>query len=154
MTQYENAPYEERFKTLGDTSEAAFEQWARKRNINFERFGFNRPSIQKVFKIDERLRLIPDYLCEGTDIVFVEVKGCGNSGVKVKLESLRIMGFWNDNFHPVKVFIYNSATKKWAMIDWEELDMIAAGREVHEFGDKSHKQYYNIPVDEFTWETL
>lgn len=153
MTQFENAPFNERKKYLGDTSEAAFETWANKNGIPFARMGFLRPAI-KLFKVDERLRLMPDYICEGKDITLVEVKGCGNEGLKIKLESLDVMGFWNDNFHKVLLFIYNSSTKKCSFVDWEEMDFLTVNKDVHTFPDKSKKKYYIIPIDELQWNEI
>jgi hypothetical protein len=155
VTRFENAVFSERLKELGDTAETAFEKWARKGNIPFVRMGFNRPPFKRFYKVDERLRLMPDYICEGDDVVFVEVKGCGNEGLKIKLDSLDVMGFWNDDFHKVKVFVYNSATKMCAITSYEELADITEDKDIHEFPDK--KKYYIVSVDELDnvgWEKL
>jgi len=149
MTAYQNAPFSERIKTLGDTAEGVFEAWALKNNILFVRLGFNRPPFKRFDKFADEVRLMPDYACEGADAVLVEIKGCGREGLKVKEDSIRVMEFWN-MLNPVLVFIYNSSKKATCLITLDELITKTDGKELRTFPDG--KTYFTIPNEELVWE--
>lgn len=149
MTRFENAPFSERIKELGDTAEAVFEKWAERHGIIFIRLGLNRPPFKHLFKVSKLIRLIPDYLCEGTDTVLVEVKGCGSEGLKIKHESFDIMAVWNA-IQPVRIFVYNSSSNATTLLTMDDLAELRMTKEVQAFPDG--KLYVTIPINEMTWE--
>ena len=149
MTRFENAPFSERIKELGDTAETVFEQWAEQHGITFVRLGLNRPPFQHLYKVNKLIRLMPDYLCEGTDTVLVEVKGCGLEGLKIKHESFDIMAVWSA-IQPLKIFIYNSATKATALLTLNELAELRLTKDTQAFPDG--KLFVTIPITEIKWE--
>jgi len=151
VTRFENAPFSERIKELGDTAEGVFETWAKKNNIVFVRVGFNRPPFKSFYKFAPELRLMPDYACEGTEAVLIEVKGCGKEGVKIKDESVSAMEFWH-TLNKVKIFIYNSSSKSYCLIDLQDLIDKLDGKPRMKFPDG--KTYGIIEINELSWEKV
>ena len=149
MTKFENAKFDNRLKDLGDTSEGKFEEWATKHGVPFVRMGFNRPPFERFYKFPEELRLMPDYAVEGSGPAMVEVKGCGKEGLKVKLESIRVMEFW-DTMIDVRIFIFNSARpQRYAWLNLFDLIALTDDKGTRKFPDG--KEYYLIPNDEIEW---
>ena len=151
MTRFENESFTEREKELGDTSERVFEAWAQKNNVPFVRFGFNRPPFQKFYRVNELLRLIPDYVCEGPkETVLVEVKGCGREGLKIKDQTLVALDHWSD-YNRVFIFVYNSSFKQYSFFPLEQLVALCEGKPKLAFPDG--KEFVVISNNEITWET-
>jgi hypothetical protein len=152
MTRFENASFTQREKELGDTSEGVFEAWANKNGLPFVRVGFNRPPFKKFYKVNELLRLMPDYVVEGPkETVFVEVKGCGREGLKIKEQSITALDHW-DEYNPVFIFAYNSSFKQYSFFPFDTLIKLCEDREVLKFPDG--KEYVIIPNNDLTWNNL
>lgn len=86
--------WDERFETMGDIAEQAFElNWQHP----YSRFGLNRPDLN-VGALPAKVRYTPDYMTtlEGTKGVLVEVQGAGKDGVfKFKDEKLNALAEWD-----------------------------------------------------------
>lgn len=153
VSGFSKRPFHERFADLGDTAEQKFREIADAKGIRYVDYGFHRPPFKRFYDVPLFIRLTPDFLCEGREKekYLVEAKGCGSRGLKIKLESLEGMRLWNE-LAPVWVFVYNSSKKKYAMVSYEHMVGMCEGRDVEEFDD--HKEYYTVPVKEFTWHAL
>lgn len=93
----------------GDMAEAAVAEVCRLRNRPVAPFGPRRVSTERAQQMtwQKEVRYAPDFLEFGR---FIEVQGCGNSGVVIfKKEKLDALIFWN-GLMPVFFGIYNSAT--------------------------------------------
>ncbi len=122
---YAEQPWGQRFGTLGDIAEGIFEEV---RPLGtFLRYGFNRPPF-KLARIPDFVKHTPDYVT-GTGHL-VEVMGCGRDGiVKLKLTKWQALKTWNKatgNNDAVVLFLWNSSTSEWTLIEWDELQRLVS----------------------------
>ena len=89
----------------------------------WERFGWNRPNIS-MSNMTSEIKHMPDYYTANG--YFVEVGGLGRDGIyKLKLDKYEALRFWN-KMQPLKLFVWNSSTSEWALIDWSQLKRLVA----------------------------
>ena len=117
MTRYHQRDWKDRVGTLGDIAEGIFEEVSPLGS--WERLGWNRPSF-KMKNLSAFMRHMPDYAC-GTGHV-VEVMGCGRDNtVKLKEVKYEALRDWNKHAAPVCLFLWNSHTSEWALLEWREI---------------------------------
>ena len=90
------------------------------------RMGWARPDIS-LNLMSSRIRSIPDYYASG---FLVEVMGLGRDGVlKLKEDKWDALRWWNTSGNPVSLFVWNSSTSEYALIEWGVLvRLVAMGR--------------------------
>ena len=115
--------WENRFGILGDIAEGVFEEVAPLGTSL--RYGFNRPPFS-LARTPDFIKHTPDYVT-GTGHL-VEVMGCGRDGiVKLKLVKWGALRTWNrvtgDN-DIVVLFLWNSRTSEWSLVQWDELQQL------------------------------
>jgi hypothetical protein len=139
---------------LGHTSENAFEQYCLKEGIQFEHFGQKSESSLDYKALSIYLRTRPDYICQrGSDMFFVEVKGVGRDGIlKIKFESIIGAPYWATML-PLKIFVYDSARKKYSLFSFDQLKQKLTLREPARF-ENDRKLYFPVAISEFSWGTL
>lgn len=116
MTQYRDKPFQQRMSTMGDISEQYFEAIAPLGRA--ARFGWNRPSVT-MSNMSETIRHTPDYYAQIGYLV--ECAGLGRDGLyKLKLTKHEALKAWN-KIQPVMLFLWNSSTSEWALVDWKQL---------------------------------
>ncbi|KKL20256.1 hypothetical protein LCGC14_2457280, partial [marine sediment metagenome] len=85
--------------------------------------GWNRPDVS-MNNMTNELKHIPDYYTANG--YFVEVGGLGRDGIyKLKLDKYEGLAFWN-KMQPLKLFVWNSSTSEWALIQWSEVKRLVA----------------------------
>jgi hypothetical protein len=105
---FKDEKWDVRVSALGDEAEGKFEEWCERARLNFERTGWNRPSIRPS-DLPTRLRYMPDY-CLGRG--YIEVQGFGKDQIfKVKLEKLNSLHYWNA-LHPVTLYVWDSFNER------------------------------------------
>lgn len=137
---------------MGDISEEAFRKVADHKGFTYLDFGLKKPPIKRFTKLPSLVRTMPDYLCETDHLFFCECKGCGARGVKIKLESLTALDFWNKQLETV-IFIYNSNKDQYALVSYDELATACADSPVNQF-DNDKKEFYNISLKKLTWHEM
>jgi hypothetical protein len=139
---------------LGHTSENAFEIFCKREGIVFEHFGQKTQTLLDYKTIPIYVRTRPDYICQReNECFFVEVKGVGKDGIlKIKLDAVVSFPFWDVHL-PVKIFVYDSARKKYSFFSFDLLKQKLTKHDPERFvNDK--KMYFPISVYEFTWGTI
>jgi hypothetical protein len=119
--QFNQQTWTERFKKLGDEAEGIFENvWARA-NEPFARYGLLRPEFP-MHELSNEARYTPDYMDRHG---LIECQGFGKDRIfKFKQEKLEALKVWNWRISPVRVFIWDSVTRQWAVtmvdnfLDW------------------------------------
>ena len=95
-----------RLDKLGDEAEQVFRDvWPEP----FVEWGLRRPPF-KIGGLSEFTRKAPDFL---TAKGYVEVKGCGEHGVKLKETTLNVL-YEHEAHDPVRIFVWDSFRKRWS----------------------------------------
>ena len=133
-----------RYQTMGDIAEAAFEQAADDDQKRWDRYGLNRPK-SNMSRWTPNIRYTPDYIQHNR---LVEVKGCGRDGlVKIKQENLEALRNWEAFAEmPVWLFCWNSQQEQSAMFELTSRFMRWLGDNCQNdrFPD-NNKLYWEIP---------
>jgi pullulanase/glycogen debranching enzyme len=130
-----------RYGDMGDLSEGAFEQWCQDNNLNYIRWGLDRPPLN-LRMLPTRLRYSPDYLTSNS---FVECQGFGRDNVfKLKIEKHGALHWWAD-LHPVQLWILDSHKSKACFMPLNALDNLLPHAELHAFPEG--KPYFAISGD-------
>lgn len=102
-------------------------------------------------QVSATLRAKPDYIARQLGVYsFVEVKGCGNAGLKIKLSSIVAMQEWQKKA-PVLLFIWNGSTKRFSFLTLGKLMELTDGLDVMRF-ENDGREYYQIPASYFHWQ--
>jgi hypothetical protein len=177
MTSHRNKPFAERFKTMGDEAETAFEQWAHQNDIRCVQYGLNRPNFTKFQFLPAEIRHTPDFLCEQLGKppklpklrtpaskfarhFLAEVKGCGrDQKIKLKHAEFAVIQRWEQfSQRPVIVFAYDnhhmrvSTSMITSFVEW-----VVTHDEVkteNYFDGGPPKPYWSIPTSLLEWEPL
>ena len=101
---------------MGDEAEQMFEQ------VNpfgrFQRLGWNRPNVS-MGAMSTRLKTMPDYYTAG---YLIECMGLGRDGIlKLKVVKYDGLKWWSTSGNEVMLFVWNSSTREYAIIDWPQL---------------------------------
>lgn len=148
---YNTRSFSKRFESLGDTAESAFETYASKNEIQFARYGFNRPPLTKFPFVSAFVRFTPDYLAQyNKKLFFCEVKGTSKNDFKLKLKQIEQLLLWHTH-EPVVFFVFNSAQKKTTFINiTQTLDIINTQQLPVEVFANDGNEYYSVPL---AWDT-
>ena len=139
---YRDKPFSQRLNTMGDLSEAHFESIAPLGKA--VRYGWNRPSVTMT-KMAETIRHTPDYYAQIGYLV--ECAGLGRDGIyKLKVAKHEALKVWN-KIQPVMLFLWNSSTSEWALLDWKSSSkyVARAKRNGVEAFENDGNEYYAIP---------
>lgn len=135
-----------RLAQLGDTAEAAFEDYAKQHIISYDRYGFNRPPLTKFHYLNEFIRNTPDYVAQwNKKLFFVECKGTAHNHVKLKPDQLTVLSEWA-GYEPLIIFIYNSKTRQVSWMTLKEALTLGSTLPVKTFSS-DNKAYWEIPVE-------
>jgi hypothetical protein len=146
----------ERMMYSGKNAEQQAELFFHNSGIKFQRYGWNGsegylPSGDYQ-RISATLRAKPDYIVKQTgNYSLVEVKGCGNAGLKIKLSSIGAMRDWHKKA-PVLLFIWHGSKKQFAFLSLGKLMELTTGLNVMQF-ENDGREYYQIPCSYFNWQT-
>lgn len=147
----------ERMRYAGKDAEDHAERFFQSSGMKWQRYGWDSltgylPSAGAL-NTSATLRAKPDYLVKqlGGDYSFVEVKGCGPSGLKIKLSSLEAMRQWQKK-GSVLIFIWHGSNKRFAFLTLGKLMELTKGLNVMVF-ENDGREYNQIPCSYFNWQT-
>ena len=112
---FHQGTYQERYAHMGDEAESAFEE----RNEAWGRYGLNRPPFH-IHKMPLGVRYTPDYL-QGTPQRLVEVMGMGKTPLKVKLEKISALSWWDHSGMDLYLWIWSSTRQNFAELKYSEM---------------------------------
>ena len=141
VNRYRDKPFNQRLSSMGDMAEARFEEISPLGKA--VRFGWNRPSVTMTH-MAEKIRHTPDYYAQIGYLV--ECAGLGRDGIyKLKLTKYEALKSWNKD-QPVMLFLWNSSTSEWALLDWATLKryVAKAKRNGIEAFENDGNEYYPI----------
>lgn len=146
---FHEQPWSERQKLLGDKAEGIFEAVAEREDLEYVRFGLNRPPFSP-YNMPSFVRYTPDYL---TRHCFVECKGVGkDETLKIKMDQLSTLSQWN-MYHPVLFFIWNSYKRQYSRVPFDQIYKQRFDGDARKFSEGNWAWF--IPLDELsevTWE--
>jgi len=149
---FSDKQWAERLVSRGTLAEGKFITWAAQRSIEAVRWGFDNPPFREFYKLPLFLRLAPDFVVQGHEFGFVEVKGCGGSVLKLKTETMSGLAEWHAIL-PVWFFVYDSRHDAFAFIDFESLLVICSKCPTRRF-ESDNKPYYEVDVTLLTWNPM
>jgi len=122
-----NNNYEERNQTTENYAETICEEHYENKGY-LTKMGFNEKKSMipsEIFwKIPSTIRNIPDYLCVGTKVKFIEVKGFKET-LKIKLDDLLAYEFWNNiQFTNLCFFVVDCETNIKYELDYYQLKQL------------------------------
>ena len=143
---FSDLPWPTRMAMMGEEAETKFEET----HDDWVRMGFNLPPWGAAFAtLPLALRNIPDYMQIDR---FVECQGIGRNGLKVKIEKLTALAFWQ-TLLPVHLFIWSRDREQWCTIPVDEL-MRIAGSEKASLGAywEGRKPYLRFTPSVLPWQ--
>ena len=139
--------YNERFKYMGDEAEAQFEA----HNEQWARFGFNRPEgMTKFHYLPHVIRYTPDYV-QADPIRLVEVMGMGKTPLKIKLEKIAAMQWWDGLEATLYLWVWSSTRQNYAAVTFRELMNIINKNDVPLGNFPEGKKYFSISSKLLPW---
>jgi hypothetical protein len=144
MSAFHTGSYGERFQSMGD--ESHFERL----NTNFIRFGFNRPDVAKFYQISLNIRAAPDYI-QSDPARLVEVMGMGAKPLKLKLEKLAALNWWNSSGMDVWLWVWSSTRQAHAQIKYNDLMTLINKNDVSLGNFHEGKKYLSISSKLLDW---
>jgi len=154
---FNELPVKQRMQYGGKDAENQAERFFSTSGMRYQRYGWNGNDgylpDAGIMNVSATLRAKPDYLVKqiGGGYKFVEVKGCGNAGLKIKLCSIEAMRAWQKKT-PVLLFIWHGTNKQFAFFTLGKLQEMTQGLPVKTF-ENDGKEYYQIPCDRFNWQS-
>lgn len=137
--------FSQRLGRMGDQSEAAFEDVANSTNIQFVRYGFNRPPITKFAWVPAFIRSTPDYLAQvDRHLCLVECKGTIQNTVKIKVNQIEQLNLWND-YLPVVFFVFDSKKLRTSFMSYSVVIDLVKDLPVLAF-ENDGNEYFEVPV--------
>ena len=146
MSAIHTGSYGERFQSMGDEAESHFERL----NTNFIRFGFNRPDVSKFYQISLNIRAAPDYI-QSDPARLVEVMGMGSKPLKLKLEKLAALNWWNSSGMDVWLWVWSSTRQAHAQIKYNDLMTLINKNDVSLGNFHEGKKYLSISSKLLDW---
>ena len=131
---------------MGDEAEANFERL----NTNWIRFGFNRPDVAKFYQISPNIRAAPDYI-QSDPARLVEVMGMGAKPLKLKLEKLTALNWWNSSGMDVWLWVWSSTRQAHAQIRYADLMLLINKNDVSLGNFHEGKKYLSISSKLLDW---
>lgn len=142
--------YKTRMKVAGDIAEGKFIEYAKKNNLIYQKYGFDR-GIPKYYLVPSFVTCTPDFLVIGEKAVLVEAKGTGRADhIKIKQHDLEQLELWNAII-PVYFFLYDSHLDKHCLMWYNDLVRLTKGVPWDTYPD-NHKKYYKIPKTLMEWK--
>ena len=146
-TQFNQAPYQYRYQHLGDEAEGHFERV----NEQWARFGFNRPkNVTKFHYLPHVNRYTPDYV-QADPTRLVEVMGMGRTPLKIKLEKIAAMQWWDGTGAPLYLWVWSSTRQTYAEVQFRELMNIINKNDVPLGNFHEGKKYFSISSKLLPW---
>lgn len=146
MNAFHTGSYGERFQAMGDEAEANFERL----NTNWIRFGFNRPDVAKFYQISPNIRAAPDYI-QSDPARLVEVMGMGAKPLKLKLEKLAALNWWNSSGMDVWLWVWSSTRQAHTQIRYDDLLTLINKNDVSLGNFHEGKKYLSISSKLLDW---
>jgi len=145
----------ERMSFAGKDAETQAEKFLFQNHYQFQRYGLEagNTTVSEAMKLPATIRMKPDYLVKQLgNYSFVEAKGCGSFGLKIKLSSIEAMREWQKKA-PVLMFIWHGSTKQFAFLTLGKLMELCHGLPVSIF-ENDGREYYQVPCSYFNWQSL
>tara|TARA_Y100001963_G_scaffold150097_1_gene230665 strand:- start:2554 stop:3009 length:456 start_codon:yes stop_codon:yes gene_type:complete len=144
---FHEGSYQERFAAMGDEAETQFEL----RNTQWARYGFNRPEgMTKFHFLPHVLRYTPDYI-QADPKRLVEVVGMGKTPLKLKMEKLAAMQWWDGTGAPVWFWVWSSTRQNYAELTFREMMNIINKNDVPIGSFHEGKKYFSISSKLLPW---
>jgi hypothetical protein len=144
---FHEGSYQERFAVMGDEAESQFEL----RNTQWARYGFNRPEgMTKFHYLPHVLRFTPDYI-QADPKRLVEVVGMGKTPLKLKMEKLAAMQWWDGTGAPVWFWVWSSTRQNYAELTFREMMNIINKNDVPIGSFHEGKKYFSISSKLLPW---
>lgn len=143
---FHSGSFGERFHAMGDEAESNFEA----RNENYIRFGFNRPNVAKFYQLPATVRYAPDYI-QSDPARFVEVVGMGAKPLKLKLEKIAALQWWNCSGLDVWLWVWSSTRQTHAEIMYSDLLALINKNDVTLGSFQEGKKYLSISSKLLDW---
>ena len=144
---FHQGTYAERFVSMGDEAESQFEA----HNIQWARFGFNRPEgMTKFHYLPHVIRYTPDYV-QADPTRLVEVMGMGRTPLKIKMEKIAAMQWWDGLEAPLYLWVWASTRQNYAQVKFRELMNIINKNDVPLGNFQEGKQYFSISSKLLPW---
>ena len=139
-------PYHERIKGT-NMGEQRFEEWAKGKGYNVQRFGFNEidGNINGFFLVHPLIRSLPDYVLYREDkkkLIYIHVKGT----ISFKIDDLISYSQWESFFcneNVVLNVVFCLKDQDPVILNLDEIRKRMTGMTIHEWHDG--KQYVDIP---------
>ena len=145
---FHQASYNHRFQFMGDEAETAFEE----RNTQWARFGFNRPEgMTKFHYLPHVIRYTPDY-AQADPTRLVEVMGMGKTPLKIKMEKIAAMQWWDGLEAPLYLWVWSSTRQNFAQEKFRELMNIINKNDVPLGNFAEGKKYFSISSKLLPWD--
>lgn len=167
MSGFNERSFAQRFKQMGDESEAIFERWTAKHDVSFVRLGLNRPPFAFFHNLPVQVRYLPDYIIEDTNRTirdsngpllyahaFVEVKGVGKDQlVKMKSDMLLINKELEKNFKRQVIYFFWDKLHKRVSFAHTNRDIMQLIEDFNVPEKKFHEgtRYYAVPTSLLEW---
>ena len=144
---FHQGTYAERFVSMGDEAESQFEA----HNIQWARFGFNRPEgMTKFHYLPHVIRYTPDYV-QADPTRLVEVMGMGRTPLKIKMEKIAAMQWWDGLEAPLYLWVWSSTRQNYAEVKFRELMNIINKNDVPLGNFQEGKKYLSISSKLLPW---
>ena len=147
MKAFHEGTYQERFASMGDEAESQFEAY----NTQWARYGFNRPEgMTKFHYLPHVLRYTPDYI-QADPTRLVEVVGMGKTPLKLKMEKLAAMQWWDGTGAPVWFWVWSSTRQNYAELKFRDMMNIINKNDVPIGSFHEGKKYFSISSKLLPW---
>lgn len=144
---FHQGTYAERFQSMGDEAESQFEA----HNTQWARFGFNRPEgMTKFHYLPHVIRYTPDYV-QAEPTRLVEVMGMGKTPLKIKMEKIAAMQWWDGLEAPLYLWVWSSTRQNYAQVKFRELMNIINKNDVPLGNFNEGKKYFSISSKLLPW---
>ena len=139
--------FAERFVTMGNVAETEFER----HNVQWARFGFNKPEgMSKFHWLPHVIRYTPDYV-QADPTRLVEVMGMGKTPLKIKMEKLAAMQWWDGTGAPLYLWVWSSTRQNYAEIKFRDLMTLINKNDVPLGSFHEGKKYFSVSSKLLPW---
>ncbi len=142
---FHQGSYQQRYTQMGDEAESHFE----KNNTAWVRYGLNRPDFQ-VHRLPHHIRYTPDYL-QGDPVRLVEVMGMGRTPLKIKLEKLAALQWWDASGIDVWLWIWSSTRENFAELKYRDMMNIINKEDAPLGKFPEGKAFFNVSSKLLPW---
>lgn len=142
---FHQGSYQERYTQMGDEAEGHFE----KNNSSWVRYGLNRPNFY-VHKLPHHIRYTPDYL-QADPVRLVEVMGMGRTPLKIKLEKLAALQWWDASGIDVWLWIWSRTRENFAELKYRDMMNIINKEDAPLGKFPEGKAFFNVSSKLLPW---